>query len=360
MVKRAFMAAFLLAACWLVGVAAVALAAGPEKALLAAKAMPVDGAIDGRAIAEGERPGVRWAEPLEPRPVKAPPTVIRRMSDLELVRFQAAILRPQALEGADATLAAMRAESWAKAVEAAGGSPDRAIGEILPPASFFQARLVSRRDEPELLADAKAAGAYGRAYATLRDALPGTRSATLGLEAALDALWRRSEAARSLDNGPASPLAKKDRWIPQEKALKHSHQYALDVFFTSLSRKGRNETGPVVRSMTSGIVVAASDDWSGGDRPSLYVSGGLSPKAGNGAIVYDPAHKRYYAYFHLSDVTVSAGQFVAAGQELGRGGNTGVNARKPGHGGHLHLEIHDASGGPWRSKKIRDAILSIH
>lgn len=282
------------------------------------------------------------------------------MDALELVRYQAAILRPAVLALTEPPLAAARALAWAKAVQAAGGSPDLALGELLPPELWFQARLVSARDEPEVRADAKTDNAYGRSYAAIRDALPGTRASAPALEAALEALWAASELAPTLERGPVSPLAKKDRWVPPEKALAASHRYALDVFFTSLSRKGRDETGPTVRSMTSGIVVAASGDWNGGDKPSLYVSGGLSPKAGNGVIVYDPAARRYYAYFHLSDVVVAAGQFVAAGQSLGRGGNTGVNARKPGHGGHLHVEIHDATEGPWRSNRLRDTIVSMN
>jgi hypothetical protein len=38
----------------------------------------------------------------------------------------------------------------------------------------------------------------------------------------------------------------------------------------------------------------------------------------------------------------NVGDIVKEGRLLGHGGNSGANARRSGHGGHLHLEIFDA------------------
>ena len=282
------------------------------------------------------------------------------LSGLELIRFTAANLAPESLLKVEPELARTRALDWSKAVEAEGSSPIEALGEILPSSNWFQARLITKRDEPDLVLDAKAAGDYGRTYAELKAMLSTTKATTPAIEAVITAVWRYSESAASLKAGPAAVLKSRDRWIPAKTQLDSAHQYALDIFFTSFKKHGAGQIGPTIRSMSRGVVVAASSDWNGGDKPSLYRSGGLSPKAGNGAIIFDPDQNRYYAYFHLSDVHVKAGQLVSAGDAIGKGGNTGVNARKKDHGGHVHVEIHDADGGAWSSYKIRDFIVSIH
>ncbi len=348
--KRAFYTTVVIAAGWLLVFAAVALAIGPDGAR-ASRRQAVDPGLAIGTTARVASTKAATAALTDP--------AARGLSALERVRFAAAILSPKALEGVSPALAKERAADWAEAVSAGGGDPISAIGEILPSALWFQARIVTKRDESDIAADAKAAGEFGEAYAELARALAGTRAASSALEAALEEIWRRSGLASSLKQGPVSPLKRSDRWIPGKSTLKSAHQYALDVFFTSVKRHGAVETGPTIRSMGPGIVVSAAGDWSGGDQPSLYRAGGLSPKSGNGVVVYDPAARRYYVYFHMCDVSVRAGQVVTAGQSLGRGGNTGVNARKKGHGGHVHIEIHDADGGAWTSYAIRDLILSI-
>ncbi|HRW25346.1 MAG TPA: M23 family metallopeptidase, partial [Spirochaetia bacterium] len=270
----------------------------------------------------------------------------------------AAALRPEALDGLSAGEARTRARALSARAEAAGLDPASILARASPGRDWVQARLVMRRDEENLRLDAAADNAYGRAYAAIRDSLAETRATAEAVEAAVGELWRRY-ADEKADAPLVSPLARYDQWIPGTRALRASHQYALDIFFTSLSRDGVVEKGPAIVSMSRGVVVSAADDWVGGDRPSAYVSGGLSPKAGNGVVVYDPPSGRYYAYFHLSDVAVRTGQLVEPGQKLGRGGNTGVNARRRGHGGHLHLEIHDADGTALSAFELRDLILSI-
>lgn len=331
--KRGFVLSAVVAACWLLVVGVLARAVSPE---------PPPAVASARAA------------------------VIHEPDDTRRLRFASAAavaLRPEALAGLTAAEARTRARALARNAEAAGLDQVSAIAQALPGQDWVQARLVMRRDEENLRLDAAVDNAYGRSYAAIRDGLARSRATAEAVEAALGELWRVYYDDAQTDEGePAplvSPLARGDQWIPGTRALRASHQYALDIFFTSLSRVGAEEKGPRVVSMSRGVVVSAADDWTGGDRPSAYVSGGLSPKAGNGVVVYDPSSGRYYAYFHLSDVAVRAGQLVEPGQELGRGGNTGVNARKRGHGGHLHLEIHEADGSVLTAFELRDLIVSI-
>jgi hypothetical protein len=128
---------------------------------------------------------------------------------------------------------------------------------------------------------------------------------------------------------------------PPLRDLAYSQPYALDVFFTDVETRGAAEIGPRVYALEGGIVVAAARDWKGGAGSAKWEGGGLSPSSGNGVVVYSPGSNRYYSYFHFSEVAVDRGQVVAAGELLGRGGNTGANARKPGHGGHVHAEMFD-------------------
>jgi len=351
--KRAFITTAILFACLLLGFSAVALVKGPEASKPARKL-----ALDAQST---RKQSLVVEESTSDEPVESgKPVDSNSLRGLELIRFTATSLAPESLMKIEPELARNRALEWSKAVEAEGSSPMEALGEILPPSNWFQARLITKRDEPDLTLDAKAAGEYGRIYAELKATLSTTKATTPAMEAVITAVWRYSDSAARLKAGPAAVLKSRDRWIPAKTQLDSAHQYALDIFFTSIKRHGAEQIGPTIRSMSRGVVVAASDDWNGGDKPSLYRSGGLSPKAGNGAIIFDPDAGRYYAYFHLSDVQVKAGQLVSAGDAIGKGGNTGVNARKKDHGGHVHVEIHDADGGAWSSYKIRDFIVSIH
>jgi murein DD-endopeptidase MepM/ murein hydrolase activator NlpD len=109
---------------------------------------------------------------------------------------------------------------------------------------------------------------------------------------------------------------------------------ALDIFVT--------REGVPVRSPVSGVVIAAGDDWQGRwvRRKGLeYEGGGLSRRAGNGAIIYDPASGKYFYFAHLQPgITVRTGDVIRAGHILGRVGHTG-NASQPGHGKHLHFAV---------------------
>lgn len=106
---------------------------------------------------------------------------------------------------------------------------------------------------------------------------------------------------------------------------------ALDIFVT--------REGALVRSPVSGVVIAAGDDWQGGytRRGGFYYDGGgLSRRAGNGVMIFDPGSGGYHYLIHFQPgVRVQTGDIVRAGQMLGRVGHTG-NAVFPGRGKHLH------------------------
>ncbi len=269
-------------------------------------------------------------------------------------------LSMDALSGLKPEAAAERAGAWLASLDSRETRErERLIASILPERDWFQARLMMERDEPTLRGDAASGGAYGQAYKDILASLKPSRAAAPALEAVLTAIWKYLDLGTALTAGPAAPLARKERWLPSNASLTASHRYALDLFFTKTRRQGQEEIGPAVRSIASGIVVAYADDWKGADKASLYKSGGLSPKAGNGLIVFNPDEGRYYAYFHLHDVKFQTGELVAAGQILGHGGNTGINARKKGHGQHLHIEIHETDGSVWTSYELKELIATL-
>jgi hypothetical protein len=59
---------------------------------------------------------------------------------------------------------------------------------------------------------------------------------------------------------------------------------------------------------------------------------------GNGVVVYHPDDDTWALYAHMDSVSVTQGQAVAPGQQLGTMGNTS-NGKFPGMGAHLHLEL---------------------
>jgi len=133
--------------------------------------------------------------------------------------------------------------------------------------------------------------------------------------------------------------------FPRREDLDNSHTFALDIFLKEVQYLRNDEQqGPMIHSLSDGIVIAAEGGWRGFPRKSpeySYFFGGISPKSGNGVIVFSPRENRYFLYFHLYDVIVEKGQIIQRGQPLGHGGNSGINARKKGGGDHLHIEIYD-------------------
>ena len=232
-----------------------------------------------------------------------------------------------------------------------------AFSAVFPRPASVLAMLALDRDVDdfeEMGTGTNAAAAHYRRAADLAVALRPLRQNYAALFKSAFTEQRRM-AARTLDrvDGHDAVLAAEisvngladsgELQAPPLRDLAYSHPYALDVFFRHVDRKGAVERGPLIMALEEGIVVASADDWRGGAGADAWGGGGLSPAAGNGVVVYSPASGRYYSYFHLSEVAVRRGQAVEKGAVLGRGGNTGVNARKKGHGGHLHLEIFDTA-----------------
>ena len=158
---------------------------------------------------------------------------------------------------------------------------------------------------------------------------------------ALESLWRSWFAARAGDSIRPTPrdawrypLAVRGRLLdnfrnPREDGL-HG---ALDLFVV--------REGVEIRSPVSGVVVAAGDGWRGGyerrGRGFFYDGEGLSRRAGNAAIVFDPASGGFFLFSHMQEgIRVRAGDVIAAGAPVGRVGHTG-NAAAPRRGKHLHL-----------------------
>jgi murein DD-endopeptidase MepM/ murein hydrolase activator NlpD len=118
---------------------------------------------------------------------------------------------------------------------------------------------------------------------------------------------------------------------PSSRRRRRTHQNALDIFA---------DEGSAVRSATRGVVVLADRGWNESDPFSTS-----SPQGGNSVIVLDPLAAKFYRYCHLDDVQVVAGAIVGPGEALGTVGHSGWNASRPGHGRHLHLEVHSIRDG---------------
>ncbi len=304
------------------------------------------------APASGRAAYARRAEPAPEGVPEASPA--RRALDLENLKR----LTPE-----EAALAAWR---WARETARGGSLSDSDVAGILPDAAFFLARTASLSDVDDIRLSADGSDAFSRAYDPVAKAMPGSNAAGARVEAVLDVVWSFTAEGKGTSQtsggrpGLRPPLAPEECWIPPREELRLSHRNALDIFFRPSGFWGSVQKGPVVRSMSSGIVVAAAGDWSGGAGPEKFRRGGLSPRAGNGAVIYDPRTRRYYTYLHLHDVGVRPGQAVEPGAPLGHGGNTGTNARRRGHGGHLHLEIFDSGTNETLDcYALRDLILSL-
>ena len=167
----------------------------------------------------------------------------------------AAALEPEALAGLGAAAASMRADAWEEAVRAKGLTPAEALTDILPGAEWFQARLLSKRDEAEVRNDARLGGSYGRSYQTILSAVPLARQSAKGLEAVLRSIWLSEPRVKELKSEHVSVLAAADKWLPPASSLDSAHQNALDVFFLRVTRNGVVETGPPVRSIDRKSVV---------------------------------------------------------------------------------------------------------
>jgi murein DD-endopeptidase MepM/ murein hydrolase activator NlpD len=273
------------------------------------------------------------------------------------------LLRPESIAAERVDEAATAAERLVSAARRAGIDPREALEAAFPEPRRILGMLALDRDVDGFLDYASRKDALGDYYGEQARISREMRPLRARYEAAFAAAFMAVSGSEPATGAPAAVpsgsgkrvrphiAAPGDVWLPPESELRFAHPYALDVFFRSVERKGDSEKGPVIRALFPGIVVATASDWSGGRGPSNWKNGGLSPAAGNGVVVYDPSARVYCSYFHLSSVVLRTGSVVEAGDALGRGGNSGVNARTPGHGEHIHVEIFDAA---------RDSPLSSH
>lgn len=105
---------------------------------------------------------------------------------------------------------------------------------------------------------------------------------------------------------------------------------AQDIFINDRNQDRIDDrTGkPVdILAMSRGLVLAIETDWKPG---SEY-------RGGNWIWVYDPTLHGLFYYAHNSEVDVTPGQWVKAGQKLGEMGRSGFNAYKSRSPTHLHL-----------------------
>jgi len=177
---------------------------------------------------------------------------------------------------------------------------------------------------------------------------------------ALEAGWRAYFASRAGDSIRPTPktawrypLAVRGRLLNNflNPRADGPHE-ALDIF---VEREGVGVRAPV-----AGVVVAAGDGWRGGyerrGRGFFYEGDGLSRRAGNAAILFDPESGGYFLFSHLQEgIAVRTGDVVAAGATMGRVGHTG-NASRPGGGKHLHMAYKE----PGTSCGINGVLVAVN
>jgi len=293
-------------------------------------------------------------------------------SGLSTARLATRVLQP-ALAAAslrrDGPEAAEVMRELMRSARKGGLDPRDVLASTLPPPSSILALLALDRDVDDFGENAARgglAGAYYHDEALLTERIRPQRPSYF---AAFDAAYQELGPSTSHDvSGPASSRMRdgvlpygQDSGItrPQRSDLAYAHPFALDLFFTDVRRHSDGQEGPVIHSLSPGIVIAAASNWKGGAGLESWVGGGLSPSAGNGVIVYDPVNKRVFSYFHLRHTALRTGDVVRVDSPLGVGGNTGVNARRPGHGGHLHVEVYDvAKDRPLNSYQILDLVTA--
>jgi murein DD-endopeptidase MepM/ murein hydrolase activator NlpD len=257
----------------------------------------------------------------------------------------AASLVPAMLAGrADPGEAARAAAALVRAARLAGIDTAEALRSAFPAPREILALLALDRDVEDFRENSGLvgpAGDYYEAQSGLALAMRPLRETYERTFAAVQSELEGRDAGAPRSEKAPSPFSPADFWFSPLSDLKYSHPFALDVFFKDFTGQGESHKGPRIRALYPGLVVASSGDWNGGPGASSYKSGGLSPAAGNGVVVFDMRTRRYYSYFHLRDVSARTGELVEAGEVLGTGGNTGMNARKSGHGGHVHVEVFD-------------------
>lgn len=244
-------------------------------------------------------------------------------------------------------LAAETGSAVVKEALARGSNPWEYLSSWMPDPAETIALLARDKDVDDFEESSEFEGEAGKHYERVVELVPvmrPVRDQAITFFTAVHAALVEAKVGL-LSDGSTGPVTEKGKsWPPTRKNMDRAHTYALDIFLDPILELPNSmlEIGPEILSASSGIVISASSDWDGGPGIETFKSGGISPNAGNGVIVFDPVTSRFFCYFHLYDTAVSPGMPVTKGTILGRGGDTGSNARKKGHGGHLHMEIFDS------------------
>lgn len=252
-----------------------------------------------------------------------------------------------------------------------GKAPRQAVASILPEPAKIIAMLARTRDIDDFEDFTTIEGSAGKYYAAVTSAAPVMKplrkSYEIIFEAAFAEMKKLGQVRNAIQDYALTAEYRSGITLPglSSRPLKSqydlAHTFALDIFLQDVEVNPVNglQKGPMIFSLSDGLVIAAEKNWRGGETLEEYGSGGISPKAGNGVIIYDPSQRKYFSYFHLHDVLVEPGDAIQKGQPLGYGGNTGTNARKKGHGEHVHVEIFDAVlGKNLRNSEIAAVIFS--
>lgn len=123
-------------------------------------------------------------------------------------------------------------------------------------------------------------------------------------------------------------------------AYRRTTHEAIDIF----TQEGNEVIAPF-----DGIIVASGDGWDGmfyKRNIRTWNGKGLTPRAGNAVIIFNPYEKGYMLISHMQEgIEVEAGDIVAKGQVIGYVGHSGSASIK-GHGEHIHVayKLQDKNG----------------
>ncbi len=133
--------------------------------------------------------------------------------------------------------------------------------------------------------------------------------------------------------------------LPKPNILNLNHEDAIDIYY----QKSNPDSKLPINAIKGGLVLLSMDKWTGNEDLNSYLGGGLGPKSGNVVVIFNPNDNYLYAYFHLSETLVKAGEIISSGENIGIGGRTGINAKRFKIDEHLHFEIHKISGNSIKS-----------
>lgn len=118
----------------------------------------------------------------------------------------------------------------------------------------------------------------------------------------------------------------------------HKGHPSLDIFIPDrnhICRDDRSGKPARVLSMTSGVVVAAEENWEAGSRL----------RGGRYLWVYDPGNDLLVYYAHNERLLVGVGDLLRPGDPIATVGRSGYNAAKRRSPTHLHLTVLKVNGG---------------